>query len=183
MISSGRSVARHLEVVGRQAVAEAAAAGVDLDEERARLLGALQLDEVVAAAERAELIEPALGPALAAPGDLPVVVDRDAVALGAAAVEARAVLLDVVLGAAADELLELASSTLPSFTLLPPAPRLDALHHLAVERELAVGRRALGGDLGAARSSSRSRCRSRPGPSPPRPRRASVRITQPTGTP
>ena len=62
MISLGALLARQLEVVGREPVAEAAAAGVHLHEERARLLAALQLDEVVAAAEGAELIEPALGP-------------------------------------------------------------------------------------------------------------------------
>src|SRR5262249_52106606 len=36
---------RHLEVVSREAMAEAATSGVDLNEERARLLASLQLDE------------------------------------------------------------------------------------------------------------------------------------------
>ena len=134
---------RHLEVVGGEAVPEAAAAGVDLHEERARLLRALQLDEVVAAAERAELVRPALGMALAAPRDVPRVVDRNAVALGAAAIERRPVRRHVVLRAAAHEVLQLLLGQLAELHALAAGAHADALHHLAVEVELAIGRRAL----------------------------------------
>ena len=74
------SSARLLEVVRGQAVAEAARAGVEHHPQVLAVV--LQLDEVVAAAQAAEL-------ALAAPGarvprDVPVVVHRDAVPLGGA---------------------------------------------------------------------------------------------------
>ena len=80
---------------------KAAAAGVDLDKQGAGLLGALQLDEVIAAAQRANLTHAALGPPRSAGGNFPRVVDRNAVPLGLAAVKVSTVLVDVVLGAAA----------------------------------------------------------------------------------
>jgi len=63
--------ARLLEVVGRQAVPEAAATRMHLDVERVRAHVALQLDEVVAAAQRRQLRDTAFGPARSAPGRLP----------------------------------------------------------------------------------------------------------------
>jgi hypothetical protein len=101
-------------------VAEAARSGVHLHEQRPGLLAALQLDEVVAAAERAELIEPALRPPRAAPRRIPGVVDGNALALGAAAIDARAIFVYVIFGAAVDELDELLLGQLEEWNY--PAP-------------------------------------------------------------
>ena len=87
---------RLLEVVRGQAVAEAARAGVEHHPEALAVV--LQLDEVVAAAQAAELVLPAPGPRVLR--DVPVVLDRDAVALRGAAPLAQR------LGAAAHDLLE-----------------------------------------------------------------------------
>src|SRR5205823_14218907 len=65
------------EIVGRQAMAEAAATGVHLHIERVSAQVSLELDEVVAAAQRAELGDAALRTALSAPGWLPRVVDGE----------------------------------------------------------------------------------------------------------
>ena len=147
------------------------------------LLAALELDEVVASAERAELIEPALGRALAAPRDVPVVVDRDAMALGAAAIEARAVLVDVVLGAAAHELLELLLRERAELHALAARAEAHALGDLAVELELAIGRRELRGDIAPRAHHPAADVEADRAPSRSRPRARSVRMTQPTGTP
>ena len=63
------------EIVRRQPVPEAAAARVQLHVERVAADIALQLDEVVATAQRAELGNAALGASLAAPRRLPGVID------------------------------------------------------------------------------------------------------------
>ena len=72
----GAFIARHLEIVRRQPVTKAAASRMHLNEERAGIFGALQLDKVIAAAEAPQLIEPAFGPTLAAPGNLPIIINR-----------------------------------------------------------------------------------------------------------
>ncbi len=136
-------LARQLEVVGREPVAEAARAGVNLHEERSRLTAPLQLDEVVAAAEAAHLVAPALGPPLAAVGNPPVVVHGDAVALRVAAVERRPVLLDVILRAPAHEVLKLLVRQPPELLTLPPEPHVHPRHHRAVKLQPPLRRRRL----------------------------------------
>src|SRR3954465_9785251 len=80
-------LARQLEVVRREPVAEAARARVNLQEERAGLRRALKLYEVVPAAEAPQLFKAALGPALPAPRNPPRVFHGYAMALRAASVE------------------------------------------------------------------------------------------------
>ena len=135
------------EIVVGQAVSEAAAARVDLDEERLGLFATLQLDEVVAAAERAELIEPALRPPGPAKGDLPIVVDGDALTLGAIAGDARAVLGGVVLGASPDDVLQLGAGEPTVEQRSAARTERDAFEHFLVKGELPIGCRALPGDV------------------------------------
>ena len=92
-----------VEVIGGQPVAEATAAGVHLDVKRVSGEVLLQFDEVVAAAEGAELRDAPFGTASASPGRQPVVGDRDHVALGVGAVHRGSVALYVVGGPAADD--------------------------------------------------------------------------------
>ena len=128
---------------------KAAAAGVDLDKQGAGLLGALQLDEVIAAAQRANLTHAALGPPRAAHGNFPRVVDRNAVPLGLAAVEVGTVLVDVVLGAAAHQLVKLALVEAAQLGAEATFAHLDALHDRFVKGAALLGRGFLGGDLRA----------------------------------
>ena len=67
--------------------------------------------------------------------------------LGAAPVELGAVLLDVVLGAAANELLELLLRELAELDALAAGAEAHALGDLAVELELAIRRGEFGGDV------------------------------------
>src|SRR2546421_348130 len=92
-----------VEVIGRQPVAEAPAAGVHLDVKRVSGEVLLQLDEVVAAAEGAQLRHAPFGTPSASPGRQPVVGDRDHVALGVGAVHRGSVALYVIGGPAADD--------------------------------------------------------------------------------
>src|SRR5947207_12007272 len=87
---------------------EPAAAGMNLDEELAGAYFALQLDKVIAAAETAQLLPAALRSSFAAGGHLPIVVDGNPMALGAAAIESRAILRDVIFSAAANQIIEFA---------------------------------------------------------------------------
>src|SRR5207247_4663032 len=70
-------VHRALEEVRGQAVPEAAGAGVEHDPEPGAAV--LQLDEVIAATQAAELVLPA--PGARVPGDVPALVHGDAIAL------------------------------------------------------------------------------------------------------
>src|ERR1700686_2613845 len=88
-------------------MAESAAAGVQLDVQRVGAQVALEFDEVVAAAQRAELGNAALGASLTAPGWLPRVIDGEPVTLGARSVHPLAVALRIVGRAAADDRFEL----------------------------------------------------------------------------
>jgi hypothetical protein len=108
------------EVVLRQPMAEATRARVVHDPEPLAVV--LQLDEVIAAAQAAELL-------LAAPGaralrHLPVVVHRDAVALRGAAPHTQR------LGAAAQHLQE---AFWPDALALRPGAQTHTLHHAARE--------------------------------------------------
>src|SRR5260370_20061057 len=95
--------ARQQEIVGRESMSPTARSGVGLHEYCAGLLATLKLDEMVTASERPELFDAPFGPSLSTKRRLPVVVDRHAMALGAAAVETGAVLVDIVFGAASDQ--------------------------------------------------------------------------------
>ena len=76
-----------LEVVRGQPVAEAATARVHLHVEVAVANVLLELDEMVATAQGAKLGHAPLGPAGPSPGRLPIVADRDDIALGIATVD------------------------------------------------------------------------------------------------
>src|ERR1700732_2961085 len=124
---------------------EAAAAGVQLDVQRVGAQVALQFDEVIAAAQRAELGHAALGASLTAPGWLPRVIDGEPVALGARSVHPLAIALPVVGGAAADDRFEL----LLRQALEPRAAHLarserDAPRHLPIDPQPILLRRGTG---------------------------------------
>src|SRR5439155_2363722 len=133
----GRNVGfGEVEVVGRQPMTEAPAARVHLDIERVAFDVALQLDEMVATAQRAELRNATFGPTLASPGHLPGVVDREAIALGACSIDALTEVLRVVGGAAADDGLEfLLAQMLETRTADLPGTERDPLGHRAVEAQ------------------------------------------------
>lgn len=104
------------------------------------------------------------------------------VALGAAAVEGRAILVDVILRPAAHEVLELLLAHVPEAQALASGAHGDPLHHRPVEGQLAVGRGQLGRDVGAGDIIPQPM--SKPtGPIATAPSSRPVRITQPTGTP
>src|SRR5439155_7461106 len=98
---------RQTEIVRRQPMAEAAATGVHLHIERVSTQVSLELDEVVAAAQCAELGDAALRTTLPAPWWLPRVVDGKTVTLRPRPVDTLPVLVRVVGGPAADDRLEL----------------------------------------------------------------------------
>src|SRR5207302_11410375 len=127
-----------------QALSEPAAPGVDLHEERLGLLAALQLDEVVATAQRAQLADTAVR---AARRQLPAILDWDAVALRLRAVDALPVRRHVVVGAAADEPFEFRtvdSGETANATLTDT--HVHALHHGPVEGKAALLGGRLSGD-------------------------------------
>src|SRR4051794_12445879 len=105
---AGIFLAGQFKVVGRQSVTETTAAGVDLYEDSLGFLAPLQLDKVVTAAQRTKLAQTAFRSALAAPRNFPVVVHRDAVTFGPAAVNPRAVFADIIVGSTSDQLFKLA---------------------------------------------------------------------------
>src|SRR5439155_9600578 len=125
-----------VEVVGRQPMTEAPAARVHLDIERVAFDVALQLDEMVATAQRAELRNATFGPTLASPGHLPGVVDREPISLGACSIDALTEVLRVVRGAAADDGLEfLLAQMLETRTADLPGTEGDPPGHRAVEAQ------------------------------------------------
>ena len=71
---------------------EPAAASVHLQEQLTGVHFALQFDEMIAAAEASQLLHASLWFSFAAPRNLPIIVNRDAMTLSAAAIEARTVL-------------------------------------------------------------------------------------------
>src|SRR5688572_20889652 len=78
---------RHFKVVRSQSVTPAARTRMRLNEERPCLFGALQLNKMVAATERTELLHAALGHAFAAKRRLPVIINGQAMTLRARAVK------------------------------------------------------------------------------------------------
>jgi len=68
--------AREIEIIRRQAVPEPTAAGMYLYEQRLGLFAALQLNEMIAAPEAAELPDAAFRFSAPGPGRLPSIVDR-----------------------------------------------------------------------------------------------------------
>src|ERR1051325_6628746 len=93
----------------------------------------LKLDKVIAPAEAAQLLHAAFGFAFATPRRLPTIINRNAMSLGAAAIERRAVFLDVVFSAAAHEIIEFSFGQLPQAMTLAARAHLDAIYHGLIE--------------------------------------------------
>ena len=85
---------------------EPATARVNLHEQLARVYLTLQLYKVIAPAEAAQLLPPALWSSFAAVRYLPAVVDGNPMPLGTAAIESRAIPRYVIFSAAANEIIE-----------------------------------------------------------------------------
>src|SRR5947207_8868614 len=83
------------------------AAGVNMHNQLARVHLLLQFNEMIAAAETAELQASPFRFSFAAPGRLPIVVDRNAMSFGPATNESRAVFFDVVFSPAAHQIIKL----------------------------------------------------------------------------
>src|SRR6185295_17724826 len=132
--------ASKIEIVSRKSVAPTSRTRVRLHKQRARLFTSLQLDEVIASSERAELRESTLGLASSAKRRLPVIINRQAMPLGSRAIERRAVLLDIVLGSTVNQIIELASIDGAELDALAAGAQIHSLHHLAIECELAIVR-------------------------------------------
>src|SRR5438067_13184852 len=131
---------------------EAPAARVHLDIERVAFDVALQLDEMIATAQRAELRDAAFGPALAAPGHLPGVVHRKPIAFGARSIDALTQVLRVVRRAAADDGLEfLLAQMLEARTADLARTKGDSLGHRAVEAQPMLRRCGCDGHLAGGR--------------------------------
>src|SRR5437016_4759054 len=131
---------------------EAATAGVHLDIERVAFDVALQLDEMVATAQRAELRDAAFGPTLAAPGYLPGVVDREPIAFGARSIDALTEVLRVVCGTAADDGFEfLLAQMLQTRTADLPRTEGDPPGHRAVEAQPIIRRCGRDGHVAGGR--------------------------------
>src|SRR6266542_389957 len=114
-------------------MAKAATAGVHLHEKVAGIHFALQLYEVISATKAAELLHAAFWLSLSAPGYYPVIIDGNAMTLGAAAIESRTVLCDVMLRAATHQTIEFAFRQIPQAMTLAARAHFNALHYCAIE--------------------------------------------------
>ena len=87
---------------------------------------------------------------MSSPGDLPAILDRDAITFGARTIDAPSVALGVVLGAASHDAFELARADAAQARDARLAlAHGQASHHLAVEGEPAARCRRVDGDVGA----------------------------------
>src|SRR5262249_34129249 len=100
---------RQLKIVSSQSVPPAARSSVSLDKNRTGFLAALKLDKVVSASKRPHLLDASFGPPFPSERRLPIAVDRHTVALGSAPVKSCSIFINVVFGAASDEVVEFAA--------------------------------------------------------------------------
>ena len=96
---------------------------------------------MVSATERTKLLNAAFRLALAAEWRLPVIVNRQAMTLGAAAVKGRAVLFNIIFRAAANQVIELAAIEIFQLDALAARAEFNARHHGAIERQPLLRRR------------------------------------------
>ena len=95
---------------------------------------------MIAAAETAHLPPAAFGFAFAAPRRLPIVIDRDAMALCLATIKRRAIFLDVKFSASTNQIIEFTFRKIAKPITLAPGAHLDAIHYCLIELQTFVGR-------------------------------------------
>src|SRR5688572_20081750 len=93
-------------------------------------------------------MQSALRLAFATPGNLPIVIDRNAVTFSAAAIESRTMRLDVMFGSATDEVREFRLGKIWEATTFAAGTHRHAPHHSSIKLQTLFRLRCVGWHVG-----------------------------------
>src|SRR5262245_61810665 len=103
---------------------------------------------MIPSAETAQLLHASLRLALAAPWWLPIIIDRNPMPFGAAAVESRAVFVNVIFGAATHQVIEFVFRNVAQSTTLAAGAHGNSISHCLIELQPLFRSRVADIDIG-----------------------------------